>query len=107
MLTSWGFWAGLADEDLCARLSNGSQSSDWLSYDRSGASFGCKALIERSFTSFAVAVHTFLYVLVLTLALKNWFAQVQRTKFAETVTKAVVAEIKQSGLIFSIPQGNH
>jgi hypothetical protein len=99
MLTSSGFWAGLADEDVCARLSSGSMTSDWLIPGRNVVTYGCTALIERSFASFAVIVHTMLYIVFLCILFKAYSSYCQRTRFAKSVTKSILSELKDSGLL--------
>jgi hypothetical protein len=94
-LTASGFWAGLADADLCAKLSPGSQVSDWLATDRSGVSLSCAALINRSFHSFEVSVHTLLYLTTAYMLIKAVAAHIHRRHMSHLL----VQDLKTHGIM--------
>lgn len=88
-LTSWGFWAGMADEEVCAKLSSGSQVKDWLDGGLLPTS-RCTDMISRSFHSFTVSVHSVLYLYVLYTLFKLVFMAVDRM----LTTKTLAGELK-------------
>ena len=65
-----GGWLGLSDQELCARLTPGSQVMDWV--HRAGLQFTasdqCQDMIQRAFRGFAVSVYFGLALLALHLA---------------------------------------
>lgn len=70
MWTPWGFWAGLADADVCARLAGSvSQASDWLT-SNNVPTRACVAMIQRAYNSFAVTIHTGLYIVLVVYCLR-------------------------------------
>ena len=75
-LGSWGFWAGMEDAEVCARLSPGSQVSDWLVLPGR-----CASLIDRHFQAFLVAVHTTLYIMLCITALRTVLRHWERRHF--------------------------
>jgi len=83
----------MADQDVCALLSSGSQSSDWMVAGE--ASHSCMALIQRSFQSFEVFVHTALYVLFGYLLIQWGLGFCKRRQF----TKALVKDLKEQGIM--------
>jgi hypothetical protein len=94
-ITASGFWAGLADPDLCAKLSPGSQVSDWLTADRGGITTACAALINRSFHSFEVSVHTLLYVTTAYMLVKAVAAHIHRRH----MSSLFVQDLKTHGIM--------
>ena len=104
MLTSWGFWAGIADQDLCAKLAVGSQVGDWMSYQTYGtANSQCLALIDRSFRSFAVATHTLLYCTALYCVAVAVVRHLQRRSMAAAMAKEFYAIVNQNGFQLASP----
>jgi hypothetical protein len=87
-----GFWKGLADPDICARIAGNSEVRDWMTAG-GGTSAACEAMIQREFNSFAVLAHTALYattcaVVVTSLvagARQAWAAHVQVKAFASAL----------------------
>lgn len=59
-----GFWAGLSDVDMCARMAN-SAASDWAIGGEAGrvavAAPRCTQMIARAFSAFEVSVQVLLY----------------------------------------------
>ena len=94
-ITSSGFWAGITDTDLCARLSVGSQVSDWYNLDRTGASYTCLALIDRSFKSFEVSVHSTLYIILAYVIVKMVLGALSRRR----ATTDLIFSLKQHGIM--------
>lgn len=95
-ITSYGFWAGMADEDVCSRLSSGSLSSDWLT-PHGVASSRCLSMIERSFRSFTVLVHTCLYVWFLLLCMRACTSYWHRRR----VSKTLIEDFYAHGLVLA------
>jgi hypothetical protein len=56
----FGGWAGLADEEVCARIASNTHASDWMTAGR--PSDTCTAMLSRAFAAFCVPLHTLLYV---------------------------------------------
>jgi len=90
-ITSWGFWAGLNDQELCARLAPMSQASDWFIPSTASASAACQALIHRSYQSFAVLAHTIMYACVLYFCLRMLFQSVAKQSMAKRVAQELLA----------------
>jgi hypothetical protein len=86
------FWAGIDNEDMCARLSPGSQSRDWVNSTR------CTELILRSYESFAVTVHTCIYVLAVYLLVKYIGMRVQYKMFAREMANEMSTHNKKCAL---------
>ena len=57
-----GCWAGLDDEDVCARLAGNSVAADWRG---AHGAVRCQIMIDRSFTSFATLVHVCMWAWLL------------------------------------------
>lgn len=58
-----GFWKGLADADICARLAGNSEASDWrVEGAAAGVTPACTAMIHREYASVEVLVVTGLYM---------------------------------------------
>jgi hypothetical protein len=71
---SLGFWGGLADAEVCARMAGNSEAMDWM-VTTDVVSQRCLNMIERSFQSLAVSVQVLLYVCVVCVAitsLRQW-----------------------------------
>ena len=75
---SLGFWGGLADAEVCARMTVNTQAMDWMTihaHDGFSVSPACVGMILRSFESFSVVVQLGLYVAsicVLVATLRQW-----------------------------------
>jgi hypothetical protein len=70
-----GFWKGLSDQDICARIARNSESSDWVNPATGEATRPCENMIEREFDSFVVVIHSVMYVVTILLtvsALKQY-----------------------------------
>lgn len=88
--SSLGFWKGLADEDICARIARNSQAADWITVQGDVAP-SCTAMIQREYAAFSVTVHTVMYLvtlLVLLRTLKQWWEMRMQAK---TITSALMA----------------
>jgi len=84
-VTAWGFWAGMADEEVCARLASGTQALDWLGPN--GPTVACTALISRSFQTFVVVIHTFLYMVTAWTAVKAACQMWERKSLLRTLAQ--------------------
>jgi len=103
-LTSWGFWAGMADEEVCARLSYGSQARDWMD-DGMGPAARCQALILRSFASFSVVVHSAMYMFLVYTALKMVLMRAERWHMAKLLAREFKALLDQDPKYVSTQDG--
>jgi hypothetical protein len=97
-----GFWKGLSDADICARIARNSEAQDWMvvspashptTSSTATASTACLNMIDREFRSFAVVVHTVLYlvcVLVLLSSVRQyWAARVKARAQTQAFSKAI------------------
>ena len=95
MVTSFGFWAGLPDEDVCAHLAVGTRTSDWLAPSRDMPTHGCTTMIQRSFQSFCAVIHVGLYVALLWLILSAVCQRRARAQFAARLAKEFVHSLQE------------
>ncbi len=66
-----GFWKGLSDQDICARIARNSEAQDWV-HPVTGAVTGpCEHMIEREYESFKVVVHSVMYIIAIILVLSG------------------------------------
>ena len=82
---SLGCWASAADHDVCARIATGTRSVDWLEYDVFTPTHACTDLIQRSFYSFSVVVHSALYVCAIVCACRALAHVLHQRNFARTL----------------------
>lgn len=92
--SSLGCWKGLADADVCARLSRNSEARDWMLPGSDNIpTAACTNMIQREFDAFAVVVHTVLYcgVVVATFTgLRHWCTtRAQARAFAQALADAM------------------
>ena len=66
-----GFWKGLSDADICARISKSSEALDWVHPVSGATNRACENMIAREFTSFTVVVHIILYILAIVVAVSG------------------------------------
>jgi hypothetical protein len=91
MVTSFGFWAGLRDEEVCARIAGHTEVMDWVN-GQGEASHRCTAMIQRSFGAFEVTVHVLLYIgLIITLvsSVLAWYRQRQMAALVKSFVHVV------------------
>jgi hypothetical protein len=92
MLTSFGFWSGLRDEEVCARLTSHTEVMDWLDPQTGSATHRCVTMIQRSFGAFEVTIHIALYCLLLFQLLSlitSWY----RRRYMEQLLRSFAAVI--------------
>lgn len=88
-----GFWRGLSDPEVCARLTPSSESTDWVT-GTGEPTAGCKTMIDRDFRTFEVMVHTVLYAAAIVAAyhcLRQWCIARTQAKTAARVLYALQA----------------
>ena len=56
-----GFWGGLGDPEVCARLSGNSNAADWM-MPSGVVSQACENMIQRSFRGLSVTVNLIMYI---------------------------------------------
>ena len=80
-----GCWASAPDQDVCARIAGGTRSADWLEFDLVTPTRACTELIQRTYTSFGVAVHSGLYVLAVVCACRVLAVVAHQRHFARVL----------------------
>lgn len=88
-----GFWKGLSDQDICARIARNSETSDWVNPATGAVTSPCENMIDREFESFVVVVHSAIYVVTILLtvsALKQYCSTRLKTNAkTHAYTKAI------------------
>ena len=80
-----GFWGGLGDAEVCARMAGNSNAADWV-VCQGVVTHACEHMIRRSFQGLTVTIHLVMYVacvVVLLATLRQWvLAKVTAKTFA-------------------------
>lgn len=98
---SLGFWGGLADAEVCARMTVNTHAVDWMTIHPSGfsASPACVNMINRSFESFSIVVQLGLYIACVCMVLasvRQWLMSKAMAKtFARELHAIMFLEQKQ------------
>ena len=95
-----GFWGGLGDAEVCARLSGNSNASDWILFNT--VTRACENMIQRSFRGLSVTVNAIMYVtcIILLLAtLRQWLV-------AKAMAKTFAHEFFRLQKVFSANNNN-
>lgn len=86
-----GFWKGLGEGDICARLTKTTEALDW--YDGRGDVLpACTRMIEREYGSFVVMVHLCLYLALIYYVITSVRSSYLLKKQAKELAKAFATE---------------
>ena len=101
---SLGFWGGLADAEVCARMTVNTQALDWMSVGVDGfsPSPACVSMILRSFESLSVVVQIGLYLTCICMCvatLRQWLvSKTMARTFAREFHSLLQSETKREAL---------
>lgn len=85
-----GFWKGLSDADICARIAHNSETADWLSPNGS-VTAACLNMIEREFRSTNAIVVVLLYAGCLVTCVSMFRQWLGMQAQARTISAAIHA----------------